>query len=217
MAGPGGEDYTTGAGQRRVRHYSRLVRWMKVILPLAALALIGAIFLTARDKGDLTDLFSAEELATLGAGLKLDNPRFAGVTARGESFSVRADWALPDSALPTVVELEKPRGEIELADGRKLTASADSGTLRRKEKTLALQGSVAVDSSDGYHVTTGRLEFDLDGKTARAPGPLTGSGPRGSIEAGSMRAEAGPSGEDAGKIWFENRVRLVFIPATGGE
>lgn len=217
MAGPGGEDYASNAGQRRVRHYSRLVLWMKVLLPLAALALIGAIFLSARDKGELSDLFSAEELATLGAGLKLDNPRFAGVTSKGESFSVQAEWALPDSALPKIIDLEKPSGNIEMADGRRLTANAATGRMLREQKILVLQGSVAVDSSDGYHLTTDRLEFDLDGKTAVAPGPVAGTGPRGHIEAGSLRAEAGPDGGGGGKIWFENRVRLVFSPATGDE
>jgi lipopolysaccharide export system protein LptC len=204
-----------GAGQRRVRRYSRAVRWMKVALPLAALALVAAIFLSARDKGELSDLFTAEELATLGAGLKLDNPRFAGVTGRGESFAVRADWALPDSAMPQIIDLERPRGEITLADGRRLTASARTGQMLRREKVLVLEGDVVLDSSDGYHMETARVEFDLEGKTARAPGPVPLTGPRGLIEAGSLRAEAGTGAGEPGKIWFENRVRLVFSPGEG--
>lgn len=210
-----GNGLSDSAEQRQVRRYSRAVLWMKMALPLAALALVAAIFLSARDKGDLSDLFSAEELATLGAGLKLDNPRFAGVTSRGESFAVQADWALPDSAMPEVVELERPRGEIELADGRKLTASARTGKMLRREKVLVLQGDVVLDSSDGYHMKTARVEFNLDGKTAYAPGPVSGTGPRGRIEAGSLRAEAGDESGEPGKIWFENRVRLVFSPGEG--
>lgn len=213
-----------GNSRRRVRNYSRLVRWMKVILPLGALALIAAIFLTARDKGKVSDLFSAQELATLGAGLKLEHPRFAGVTGKGDSYSVEAKWAVPDSAMPKVIELEKPRGKLDLADGRTVTATAQKGVLMRMQKTLTLTGNVSVNTSDGYHMQTQKLTFDLDGKTAVAPGPVTGTGPRGHIEAGSMRAEAAPGsgkngnkvGTKDGKIWFENRVRLVFIPATKG-
>ena len=68
--------------RRQVRAYSRIVAWAKVLLPLAALALVVTIFLSGREEGELTEIFTPEELATLGAGLKLDNPRFAGVTER---------------------------------------------------------------------------------------------------------------------------------------
>lgn len=217
MAEVSGSSIAGIAGQRRVRLYSRLVRGLKIALPLAALALLASILLGSRDRGDLSNLFTAEELATLGAGLKLDNPRFAGVTGKGEAFSVQADWALPDSAMPTVIELERPRGEIVLSDGRKLTGNSRTGRLLRREKILELEGEVVLDSSDGYHLETARMEIDLDGKTALAPGPVAGNGPRGHIEAGSLRAEAASGQGEPGKIWFENRVRVVFIPGESGK
>lgn len=207
----------TGRVQRRVRAYSRLVAWMKVLLPLASIGLVALPFLSIRDNGDLTALFSPEELATLGAGLRLDNPRFAGVTSRDEPFAVRADWALPDSAVPTYIELERPAGEIRLADGRTVRATAATARLDRVGKTLRLEGGVAIDTSDGYRVETDRVEIDIGEETVLAPGPVRGTGPRGSIDAGSMRASGGGSdGEGARQIWFENRVRLVFIPPRDG-
>ena len=206
-----------GADGRSVRRYSRAVRWMKVVLPLSAAALIAAIFLSAREKGDLTDLFTAEELATLGAGLKLANPRFVGVTSRGEPFAFRADWALPDSAMPRIIDLERPQGNIEMTDGRKISVRAATGRMLRVTELLVLRGGVVLDSSDGYHIETELLEFDLDTKTVTAPGPVTGTGPGGRIEAGSFRATAGSDGSLGNTIWFENRVRLVFIPDSAGK
>ena len=203
------------AGQRRVRAYSRAVAWMKVLLPLGALAVISALYFAAQRTGDLSEIFSAEELATLGAGLRLDNPRFAGVTEQGEPFTIRADWALPDSAMPRFIDLERPEGEIEMNDGRTIAAKAAFGRMHREEKTLVLEGGVVLDTSDGYHIETGLIEIDLDAKTANAPGPVSGTGPRGQIEAGSFRAAAGEDGAGAGQIWFENGVRLVFIPDKG--
>lgn len=202
---------------RRVRRYSRLVALMKIALPLAAVALIAAIFLSARDRGELTDLFTPEELARLGAGLRLENPRFAGVTPTGEAYVVRADWALPDTAMPRIITLERPRGEIQLADGRTLAVTANQGELDRRRKSALLEGDVTAESSDGYRIETDRIEVDFDARTARAPGPVTAHGPRGSIEAGSMRTEGGPGDLADGQIWFENRVRVVFIPAQGAE
>lgn len=215
MSGPARKQIISGAGRRRVRAYSRVVAWMKVLLPLGAVVLIAAIFVSARDKSDLTKIFTAEELATLGAGLRLDNPRFAGVTEQGEPFAIRADWALPDSAMPRFIDLERPEGEIKMNDGRTIAARAAFGRMHREEKTLVLEGGVVLDTSDGYHIETGLIEIDLDAKTANAPGPVSGTGPRGQIEAGSFRAAAGEDGAGAGQIWFENRVRLVFIPGKG--
>jgi len=200
-------------GRRSVRRYSRLIGWMKIVLPLGALSLIAAIFLTAREKGELSDLFTAEELARLGAGLRLESPRFAGATERGEAFVLRAEWAMPDGALPTRVELEKPEGEIRLSDGRSVAARADAGLLHREEGTLVLNGGVTIDSSDGYHLETELIRFDLKGKAATAPGRVSGTGPAGTIDAGSMRATAASSARGGSEIWFENRIRLVFIPA----
>ncbi len=215
MRGRARKQVISDAGRRRVRTYSRVVAWMKILLPLGAVVLIAAIFVSARDKGDLTKIFTAEELATLGAGLRLDNPRFAGVTEQGEPFAIRADWALPDSAMPRLIDLERPEGEIELNDGRTISARAATGRMHRENKILVLEGGVVLDTSDGYHVETDLIELDLDAKTAYSPGPVSGTGPRGQIDAGSFRAAAGEDGAGTGKIWFENRVRVVFIPDTG--
>ena len=215
MRGRARKQITSDAGRRRVRAYSRVVAWMKVLLPLGAVVLIAAIFVSARDKSDLTKIFTAEELATLGAGLRLDNPRFAGVTEQGEPFAIRADWALPDSAMPRFIDLERPEGEIKMSDGRTIAARAALGRMHREEKTLVLEGGVVLDTSDGYHIETGLIEIDLGAKTANAPGPVSGTGPRGQIDAGSFRAAAGEGAAGAGQIWFENRVRLVFIPDKG--
>jgi lipopolysaccharide export system protein LptC len=204
-----------GAGQRRAKAYSRAVAWMKVLLPLAALAVIAVLFVSAQKPSDLTKIFTAEELVALGAGLRLDNPRFAGVTPSGEPFAIRAEWALPDGAMPHFVDLERPEGEIEMSGGRTVSATANTGRLHRRQKTLVLKGAVVLDTSDGYHIETGQLEIDLDAKTAKGPGPVSGTGPSGQIDAGSFRAEAGEASAGDGKVWFENRVRLVLIPGSG--
>jgi lipopolysaccharide export system protein LptC len=176
---------------------------------------MAALFFSAQKSGDLTDIFTADELVALGAGLRLDNPRFAGVTPAGEPFAIRAVSALPDGAMPTLIDLEHPEGEIEMSDGRTISAKADTGRMHRQEKTLVLKGAVVLDTSDGYHIETGQLAIDLEGQNANGPGPVSGYGPGGRIDAGSFRAELGENGAGEGKIWFENRVRLVLIPGTG--
>jgi len=202
--------------QRSVRRHSRLVRAMKVALPLCALGLVALIFLQGRERGTVADLFTAEELARLGAGLRLEQPRFAGVTDGGDPYVVTADWALPDQAMPEEIVLEQPRGELSLRDGRQVTASATSGLLRRRAQTLTLTGDVVILATDGQRVETDELLIDFGNKRASTPGAVHGTGPEGSIDAGRFHAEAGEGGIADAHIWFENRVRVLFIPSKDG-
>jgi len=192
--------------------YSRRVRLMKILLPLLAVAVIGAIFLAGRDRGDVSAILSAEKIARLSAGLRLETPRFVGRTEAGEPFSLSAAWAEPNSAMPDEILLEDPAGEIRLDEARLLTGRADSGLLLRGENRLTLTGAVVIETSDGYRFETDILEIDTANKAAASPSDVLGLGPNGTIEAGSMRLRQNPETKNAAQIWFENRVRVVFSP-----
>ncbi|MEM0943264.1 MAG: LPS export ABC transporter periplasmic protein LptC [Pseudomonadota bacterium] len=201
------------ATQASVAGYTRLVRWAKVALPLIALGMIGAIFLIGR--GGQESLFTPEELARLGAGMQLENPRFAGATEDGEPFVIRARRALPDGPVPDMIELEAPSGELTARDGVVLEGRADGGRMSRAREELELSGAVVITTSDGYRAETDRLVIDLENRAAASPGEVRATGPEGSLVAGSMEArrvngEAGAPGRSW--IRFENGVRVVFIP-----
>lgn len=195
-----------------MRQYSRTVGWMKIALPIAAVCLIALIFFTGRDRNAVVDARTAADVAALGAGLKLDNPRFAGTTDAGDPFVVTADWALPDGAMPNLVGLEKPKGEIHLGNGLSVTVEAKTGEMRRKDEQLHLLGDVDLRTSDGYRARTRRVELDLANKTAVVPGPVQAAGPRGELEADSMRVDrATPETRDV-VVRFEGNVRLRILP-----
>ena len=52
-----------------IRQYSAVVRWMKVVLPIGALVLIGLIFVQGDDRGAVIDMQSAADAAILGGGV----------------------------------------------------------------------------------------------------------------------------------------------------
>lgn len=213
--GPDGQsDQDRRAAQ--VRGYSRIVRWMKVALPVGAIMLIGLIFLTGKERGGVLDSTNAD-LAVLSAGLRLDNPRFAGVTDDGDPFVVTAEWALPDGAVPDRVELEAPQGEIRLGDGRVVNVTSKSGEMFRKDELLNLMGDVVLVTSDGYRVETSRVEVNLETKGAVAPSRVVAEGPRGGIEADTVEI-IGETGDGKSTVMrFEGNVRVTWQPATDGE
>lgn len=210
---------------RDVTGYTRLVRGLKVALPLLALALLAGLFLLPRETElDGVTIETSADLLALGEGLAVTRPRIAGATAAGEPFVVTAERATPDGPDPEEVTLERVRAEFLQAEGRAVTLAAEAGELRPKDRTLALSGDVALDTSDGYRIRTGRVEADLEAGTLSAPGPVRAEGPQGAIEAGSFRARriaAPEDGADAALggprpgdyLRFEGGVRVTWTPA----
>jgi lipopolysaccharide export system protein LptC len=215
--------------RRDVSVYSRLVRGLKIGLPLLALALLSAIFLLPREhefEGGL--VYSDADLLKLGEGLSVTSPRIEGATAEGEPFVVEAKRATPDGPDPSQVDLEQVRAAVDRPE-RRITLQAARGSLRPRDQTLSLQGEVRLETSDGYRVETDAISADLENGEARAPGPVRAEGPQGVIEAGAFRArrveaEAGAA-EDAelgglppgDYLWFEDGVRVRWTPEAAAD
>jgi lipopolysaccharide export system protein LptC len=207
---PVAEERHRSQRQARIERRSRTVRQAKVALAIGAILLIGTLFMFSRERAAVIDAEQAANMAVLGAGLKLDNPRFSGITEDGDPFVVTAEWALPDGATPDRVDLEKPVGELHLADQRVVTVRAATGELFRAEDRLNLNGNVVLETSDGYLARMPRVEVDLASKVVVAPARMHAAGPRGSIEADRMRLVRG-NAED-GTIRFEGNVRVNWRP-----
>lgn len=192
----------------------RVIRWLKIGLPAAALAVFASLFIfsSARYSDQIT--FEGVDLSALQEGLRLIEPRFTGATNRGEPFTVSAEWALPDGPRPTRVELNSVSGEINLIDGRVVSLSSAAGVLEPKANILTLVDGVRFASSDGYEVTASTARLDAENEVLTAEGEVTALGPIGRIRADRMRATrvasagADESVEKGAYIWFENRVKV---------
>lgn len=196
-----------------VRQYSRTVRWMKVVLPIGAVLLIGLIFLAGNSRDPIVGSESMMDAATLGAGLRLENPRFAGVTDSGEPFVVTAISALPDGAMPDRVDLDRPSSELHLSDGRRINVTSHAGQFYRIGERLVLDGDVRVVTSDGYRVETDHVDIDLEAREADVPGTFSVAGPSGELD--SDRASMRTEGTGRAMIFrFEGNVRVKFDPSV---
>lgn len=202
--------------EARLRRYSRFVRFARVVLPVGAVVAIALIFFTGRERAGIEELLTAEELARLGAGLRLDRPRFAGATPEGAPFTLTALSATPDGPLAEEIALDAPEGQLTLEDGRVLDATAAAGMMDRKSERLMLSGGVEIVTSDGYRFETPELTLDFAAKGARAPQAVAGEGPQGSIAADSLTITGAGGGLRASRLYFEGSVRVLFRPEPKG-
>lgn len=198
-----------------MRKYSRNVQWMKIALPIAAVALIAMIFMTGRDRLEGTSAQQLINAAALSAGLKLENPRFADITSDGDPYVVTALSALPDGARPNRIELEKPDAELRLPDGLVLTIESNEGELFRKKERLNLEGDVILRTSDGYRADAQRLKINMKKRTAVVPGHVFATGPRGSIEADRLKIEQIGETRRETVATFKGNVRVIITPDQG--
>ncbi|MEO1331054.1 MAG: LPS export ABC transporter periplasmic protein LptC [Pseudomonadota bacterium] len=195
--------------------YSSAVRLMRIVLPLAAIGLMGALFLIYQPPARVGDI-TFVDVGKLASGLELKNPRFTGATSAGEPFLVRADRAIPDGPDPDEVELENVSGEIVRDNGETVRLTAAAGAMALRSNTLVLTGDVKITTSSGYEMTTEVLRGDAEGRRLFSDGPVRGVGPAGEITAGRMRA----TDDEGGVAWFEDGVQvtireLVDSRATG--
>ncbi len=191
--------------------HSRLVAWMKILLPLAALAILSTLFLISRSvdptREPVTDIDLERRALEQGA----TRPRLAGMTRAGDQITFSAQSARPDPADAEKLFAERVLAEIRLKQGNRVTIAANRAELRRRDMKAALSGAVDLSTADGYRLRTDRLNISYDTLLAQTPGAVSGTGPPGQIEAGRMTIRRAPDSE-AAEMLFTDGVRLVYDP-----
>jgi len=190
--------------------HSRLVAWLKIALPMLALAILSTLFLVSHRIDPAQTIPYAEvDVEGLAREQRVGSPSYAGMTADGATVSFMADSARPalDGGRMTAV---KPRARIDLPTGRSITVAAAEGYLDRKDNQAGLSGGTVVTTSDGYRVKTDSATAWLDRTRLETAGAVQGRGPMGELTAGRMVL----SQDDGGSylLRFEGGVKLIYRP-----
>ena len=193
--------------------HSRLVAWLKVVLPLLALAMLATLFLISRT----IDPSDAIPYATVDVQDRIREPRmtapdYAGLTSDGAVLTVTADEARPDPVEATGGTAQAPHAVLETPDGVTTTIVARQGQLDNAAGLLRLKGAVVITTSSGYVATTEALTAALDRTQIVSPGAITVTGPQGVITAGQMTLTAMASAPSSYVVVFTNRVKLIYSP-----
>ncbi len=192
--------------------YSRAVTWAKIILPLAALALLSTLFLISRTIDPTQQPTVAQvDLEQRARDQGVSNPSFAGTTSGGDEVMFRARVARPDLENPDRLSADDVVAEIRLSEGSVIDITADHADMNQGELTASMDGNVTIETTTGYVIRTEVLEARYDRLFAETPGMVQASGPPGDLTAGKMRLTSDEDSQNA-EILFTDGVKLVYKP-----
>lgn len=191
--------------------HSRAVAYLKVLMPLAALALMSTLFLISRGSNTEAVIpFAQKEIEDRMKGQQVTAPFFSGTTAQGDEIMVSAALARPGGADAPAVASEVS-ANFRLARGGRITLASQTGSIQPGQATAELTGGVTITSTQGLIVETETLNAALDGLEASSPGPVQATGPLGRLTAGNMRISS-ESEDGTVHMLFKNGVKLIYDP-----
>jgi lipopolysaccharide export system protein LptC len=151
-----------GAGDRSkalraAKRHSALVKLLKLLLPLSAMAisvlyfLPSAITVPVPGGGEA----SVEDIQISDGGLKMINPRIKGVHEKHGVYDIKAESATQHVKNPDLITLHTVNGEVVSKAGQKTVLTAPSGIFHSKQEELTFDKGVNIDGEAGY---AGRLQ-----------------------------------------------------------
>lgn len=195
-----------------INRYSQFVGWLKIILPLAAIALFSTLFLFAQGRGGNGSIPFAE-VEEIARENRLSSPDFAGVADDGTLFSLSAASARPLPDQPHIVSIDNIVLRVESAASVGVEVTAGIASFDSRERLAMIEGLARVASTDGYMMETRGLRAEVDAGTLESLGPLEIRAPYGEMTAGHLSVRRSETG-DGLQMLFNQGVRLVYQPGN---
>lgn len=202
-------------GVARSDRHTRVVGWLKVGLPLAALVLLSTLFLLSdRIDPDAAIPYAEVDVEELARDPRMTAPAYAGTTADGTAITVTAEQARPASDNRTA-GAQGVTAKLDLPDGSNTRITAATAEIDDGKGELRLSGGVTMAASSGYRLTTEAMVARLDRSAATSDSPVQAEGPAGTLTATGFRLtrqDAQDAGGETYLLVFTGRVKLVYQP-----
>lgn len=192
--------------------YSRLIAWLKILLPLGALVLLSTIFLFSRSTDPIPVIPVLSGGVDPSKGEQVGKPFYAGTTDQGHALTLSARQARAISLEESGMIAEDLRAILDVEAGNRITIDAKVGEMDASD-LLKLRDGVVLQSSAGYTVRTEGLDAAIDRVLIESTGAVDADGPGVVLSAGKLRVEE--SGDPADiQLLFTEGVKLVYTPQT---
>lgn len=191
--------------------HSRMVAWLKVVLPIMALALLSTLFLFSRG----VDPEDAIPYADVDVQDRMAEPRmvgvgFAGKTENGAAITLTAGEARPGQG--DQIAAKDISASVQFPKGGAIVLTAAQADLRGQTESAQLTGGVTVSDETGYRIETTGLALSSTGILAQSDGPVQAIGPLGSLHANRMIISADKDSPDDVQMVFTGQVTVLYQP-----
>lgn len=195
--------------------HSRLIAWLKIVLPLLALAVLSTLFLVART----IDPEQAIPYADVDVAERLREPRmtepaYAGVTEDGSALTLAAAEARPDPNDPSSGDATLLKGLLETPDGQATELTAGKARMDGTARRIEMAGGVQIVSPAGWKIESEEMSAAMDVTEVTAPTPVRAEGPAGTVTADRMQLTGQGDGNDRYLLVFNGNVKLVYLPTN---
>lgn len=198
-----------------MNRYSTIVSWVKVVLPLLALALLASLFLLSRAPDpDAALPFADIDIEQIAREQRLSRPRFAGTLEDGREFVLVSNTAAPVPGAPNRIQVDGIEADLELTGDDHARLIAEAGIIDLSDQSADLSGSVRLTTETGYRVESDRITVGMNVLQIDSPEAVTVTGPQFRLTAGAMRM-TGPA--NAATLHFTGGVRLLYGAGAGDE
>ena len=192
--------------------YSRLILWLKVALPLAALAILSTLFLVAETLDpDAAIPYADVDVDQILRDQGITRPSFGGMTPDGAALSFRAAAIRPGESIREEIIATDLVVSIDLPNGTTIGITSPEGTIDLAAKVALLQGGTRLESSAGYTVESANIVARYDEIRVATGGAVEATGPGGRITAGAMGLERNVA-DGSYVLVFKDGVRLIYEP-----
>ncbi len=192
----------------RAARHTRLVRILKIGLPVVAAAiLVGGLTLVWLARSVSEDV-AVSSAAIDDGSVVMQDPRMSGVDSKNRPYQLiatRAVQSLDGGGITLeAIQAKVPIGEDATADIR-----SDTGYYDATAGTLQLSKGISVETTNGVSVRLAGADIDLSSGTMDGRGPVVIRSGTQTIEAQSLKVS------DSGKfLSFGGRVKMLINPAS---
>jgi lipopolysaccharide export system protein LptC len=196
----------TAAYQAALSH-SKLVRKLKVLLPVTAGIISAAFIGVAILKTYLPENLSIESARIENGKIVMEKPAISGRNQDGISYSMIATRALQDIQNPNMISLEDVKAAVPINDDVIARVTASGADFDRGADKLDLTKPFDVNLSNGITAKFKSAHLDIPGGLMNTADPVNISMNAGSIIANSMKIT-----DKGHTITFIGQVRANFDP-----
>ncbi|MBU3031029.1 hypothetical protein [Paracoccus marinaquae] len=195
---------------------TRIVRWLRLLLPLVALTILSTMFLFSRKpEGESRIPYTSLDAEQMAREPRIVAPKYSGVTDDGAEIALIAREAQParDDSDGSISDL---RLDWRRPDG--LAADLTAPTAELAEGLITLLGGVNMSTSTGWTLQAPQMNAATDRSRLSARDGVQATAPFGRITSDEMELIPGPEtaeGERAGDsavLNFSGSVRLIYQP-----